>query len=158
MQRIFKKTWVQIIFFGIVIGALLIFIDAKTDLFTTEKKDKPEVYNGAIQSKTDEMYFTKAQFSELKYDFGKVKEGDTVTHKFLLRNVGNEPLMVFKTKGSCDCIKAFHTEKPILPGKEAEIGVYFKTAGRKGPQVRTININMNTDPADATITLTGVVE
>lgn len=145
-------------FFGVVFGGLLILIDSNYDLLRAVKEKKPEIYNGAIEAKTDEMYFTKAEYSELTYDFGKVKEGDTVMHKFIIKNVGDEPLMIYKTKGSCDCIKAYHSEKAIMPGTEAEIGVYFKTIGRKGHQVRSVNINTNTEPPDASLTLTGEVE
>ena len=158
MNRLFKKTWLQIMFFGVVFGGLLIFIDSNYDLLGTAKEKKPEIYNGAIEAKTDEMYFTKVEYPEITYDFGKVKEGDTIMHKFIIKNVGDEPLMIYKTKGSCECIKAYHSEKAILPGTEAEIGVYFKTIGRKGHQVRSVNINTNTEPADASLTLTGEVE
>ncbi|MEJ7676675.1 MAG: DUF1573 domain-containing protein [Segetibacter sp.] len=158
MKRVFKKTWFQVMFFGVIIGGLLIFVDSNYNLFHLGEEKKPELYNGAIREKTDEMYFTKAEYPEITYDFGKVKEGDTVMHKFIIKNRGNEPLMIFKTKGSCDCIKAFHSEKPVMPGTEAEIGVYFKTTGRKGHQLRTVNINTNTDPADATLTFMGEVE
>ena len=158
MNRLFKKTWFQIMFFGIVFGGLLIFIDSNYDLLGAVKEKKPEIYNGAIEAKTDEMYFTKVEYPEITYDFGKVKEGDTIMHKFIVKNVGDEPLMIYKAKGSCDCIKAYHSEKAIMPGTEAEIGVYFKTIGRKGHQVRSVNINTNTEPADASLTLTGEVE
>lgn len=155
MKGLFKKTWFQVIFFGIVIGGLLIFFDSKFKFFGDSK---PEVYKGAIEAKTDETYFTKAEYSEITYDFGKAKEGDTVMHKFIVKNTGDEPLMIYKTKGSCDCIKAYYSDKPVMPGAEAEIGIYFKTIGRKGHQVRTVNINTNTEPADVTLTLTGEVE
>jgi len=145
-------------FFGVVFGGLLIFIDSNYDLLGTVKEKKPEIYNGAIEAKTDEMYFTKVEYPEITYDFGKVKEGDTIMHKFIIKNVGDEPLMIYKTKGSCDCIKAYHSDKAIMPGTEAEIDVYFKTIGRKGHQVRSVNINTNTEPADASLTLTGEVE
>ena len=158
MKGLFKKTWFQVLVFGLIIGALLIFIDANFDLVASMQEKKPEVYRGAIDANTDEMYFTKVEYPEIAYDFGKVKEGDTIMHKFIIKNVGNEPLMIYKTKGSCDCIKAYHSEEAIMPGTEAEIGVYFKTIGRKGHQVRSVNINTNTEPADATLTLTGEVE
>ena len=145
-------------FFGVVFGGLLIFIDSNYDLLGTVKEKKPEIYNGAIEAKTDEMYFAKVEYPEITYDFGKVKEGDTIMHKFIIKNVGDEPLMIYKTKGSCDCIKAYHSDKAIMPGTEAEIDVYFKTIGRKGHQVRSVNINTNTEPADASLTLTGEVE
>lgn len=158
MKELFKKTWFQVMFFGVIFGGILIFIDAKYNLFDAGIEKKPEIYSGAIQSKTDEMYFTKAEFPEIKYDFGKVKEGDTVMHQFLIKNVGGEPLMIFKAKGSCDCIEAFHLERPVMPGAEGKIDVYFRTKGRKGHQERTININTNTEPADATLSLTGEVQ
>ena len=157
MKRLFKTIWFQVLFFGIIFGGLLIFIDSKYKLFGLGEK-KPEVYKGAIEAKTDETYFTKVEYPEITYDFGKAKEGDTVMHKFVIKNTGDEPLMVYKTKGSCDCIKAYYTDKPIMPGTEAEIAIYFKTIGRKGHQVRTVNINTNTEPADETLTLTGEVE
>ncbi len=158
MKRLIQKSWFQVLFFGIVIGGVLIFIDAKYHLFGTGEAQKPETYNGVVTTKTDDMYFTRAEYPELKFDFGKVKEGDTVMHKFIIKNAGLEPLLIFKSKGSCDCIKAYYSDAPIMPGTEAEIGVYFKTIGRKGHQVRSVNINTNTDPADATLTLTGEVE
>lgn len=155
MKRLFKKTWFQIIFFGIIIGALLIFIDTKSNLISPKK---PEVYSGIVKVDTDDMYFTKALFEEVNYDFGKVKEGDTVIHKFIIKNTGTEPLMIYKTKGSCDCIRAYYSDKPILPDSTGVIGVYFKTIGRKGHQLRTVNIHTNTDPSETLLTLTGDVE
>src|SRR5919205_898934 len=115
MKRLIKKAWFQVLFFGVVIGGLLIFIDAHYNLFGSNEEKKPETYNGVIRTKTDEMYFTRVEYPEVKYDFGKVKEGDTVVHNFIIKNSGYEPLMIFKTKGSCDCIKAYHSETPIMP-------------------------------------------
>ena len=55
---------------------------------------------------TNETYFTKIEFGELQYDFGKVKEGDTVMHEFKIKNTGDVPPMIYKAKGSCDCVLA----------------------------------------------------
>ena len=104
------------------------------------------------------MYFTKAEYSHFEYDFGKVKEGDTVGHVFKLKNTGKEPLIMYKSTGSCDCIKAFSAGKNIMPDSTTDIMVYFKTLGRKGPQIKTVSITTNTDPSEATLTFKGEVE
>jgi hypothetical protein len=146
------------VFFGIVIGVILIVVDTKVNSRGSRTKADSKSYNGFVKENADAMYFTTAEFSETSYEFGKVKEGDTVMHKFVLKNTGDEPLMIYKSRGSCDCIKAYYSEKPILPGAAADIKVYFKTIGRKGRQVRSVSINTNTDPSEATLTLTGEVE
>ena len=141
---------------GVIIGVILIGLDSKLNFFSRNKK--PEKYNGAIEVNSNETYFTKMELSEAKYDFGKAKEGDTVMHEFKIRNTGDEPLLIYKAVGSCDCIVALFTTKPIMPGAEESIKVYFKTIGRKGEQFRTVNVHTNTDPAENMLTLTGTVE
>jgi hypothetical protein len=106
----------------------------------------------------DKMYFTTAEYPEITFDFGKVKEGDTVLHAFKLRNTGKEPLFVYKAKASCDCMKVFFNTDPIPPGGETEVRIGFLSKGRKGKQIRTAIVDTNTDPVEMTLTLTGTVE
>ena len=141
---------------GVVIGIVLIVVDSRTNFFHRNKN--PEKYNGAVEMNSNETYFTKIEFSETQFDFGKVKEGDTVIHEFKIKNTGGEPLMIYKAVGSCDCVAALFTTKPIMPGADEIIKVYFKTIGRKGEQLKTVNIDTNTDPAENSLTLKGTVE
>ncbi len=141
---------------GVIIGIVLIAVDSRMNFFHRNKN--PEKYNGAVEMNSNETYFTKIEFSETQFDFGKVKEGDTVMHEFKIKNTGGEPLMIYKAVGSCDCIVGLFTTKPIVPGAGESIKVYFKTIGRKGQQLRTVNIHTNTDPAESMLTLTGTVE
>jgi hypothetical protein len=156
MKNLVKKTWFQMVVGGVIIGAVLIALDSGTNFFHRNKK--PDKYNGPIEVNSNETYFTKVELSETKFDFGKVKEGDTVMHEFKIKNSGEEPLMIYKAVGSCDCVVALFTTKPIMPGVEESIKVYFKTIGRKGEQLRTVNIHTNTDPPENMLTLTGTVE
>jgi len=156
MKNLVKKTWFQMVVGGVIIGVILIALDSKLNFFNRNRK--PEKYDGAVEMNTNETYFTKIEFGELQYDFGKVKEGDTVMHEFKIKNTGDEPLMIYKAKGSCDCVLALFTTKPIIPGAEESIKVYFKTIGRKGQQAKTVNIHTNTDPAENMLTITGLVE
>ena len=156
MKKIFKNSWVQIISIGLVMGLVFILVDNKYGFFDSDKDDN--LYKGPIEVDKDKMYFTKAEYSEFEYNFGKVKEGDTVGHVFKLKNIGKEPLIMYKSTGSCDCIKAFSSGKNIMPDSTGEITVYFKTIGRKGPQTKTVSIITNTDPSETILTFKGQVE
>jgi len=157
MKNLFKKTWFRVIFFGILIAAALIIFDEKFNLFGTTKEEN-SIYEGPVSIEKDKTYFTEAKISETQYDFGNVKEGDTLMHVFNLTNTGKEPLFIYKASGSCDCIVAEYPKKMIDPGSDAQIKVYFDTKGRKGVQVRMVTLTLNTDPADLILTINAVVE
>jgi hypothetical protein len=156
MKNFFRNTWVQVIFFGLVIGLIFIVVDNKYKFFNSNKDER--VYKGPVEVDKDKTYFTKAEYSEFEYNFGKVNEGDTVGHVFKLKNIGKEPLIIYKSRGSCDCIGAFSSGKNIMPDSTEDIMVYFKTKGRKGPQIKTVSIITNTDPSEAVLTFKGEVE
>ncbi len=157
MKKLFSKTWFQIIFFGSLIGVVLIVADNKFDFFKKNKKEA-DTYNGPVSVDKNKTYFTEVKFSETAFDFGKVKEGDTVSHVFKMTNVGKEPLFVYKSSGSCDCVGALVTKEMIQPETEVEVKVFFNTKGRKGPQSRTITLTCNTDPADIVLSIKAEVE
>ena len=156
MRKIIKNTWIQIIFFGLLIGLVFILLDNKYDFFNSNKNEG--LYKGPIEVEKNETYFTQAEYSGFEYNFGKVKEGDTVAHIFKLKNTGKEPLIIYKSRGSCECIGAFSSGKNIMPDSTEDVTVYFKTIGRKGRQTRTVTIITNTDPSEAILTFKGEVE
>lgn len=157
MKSLFKKTWFQIILYGAIIGIVLIVLDNKFDLLGKKTKNSGE-YNGPVSGDKDKMYFTTANYSQIEYDFGKIKEGDTVRYVFKIQNTGKEPLFIFKGKGTCDCIRVFFSTEQIAPGQSQDITVAFLSKGRKGKQVRSALIDTNTDPAEMVLTMKGEVE
>ena len=156
MKKFFKNSWVQIISLGLVMGLVFILVDNKYGFFDSDEDEN--LYKGPIEVDKDKMYFTKGEYSGVEYNFGKVKEGDTVGHVFKLKNIGKEPLIMYKSTGSCECIRAFSSGKNIMPDSTGEITVYFKTIGRKGPQTKTVSIITNTDPSETILTFKGQVE
>jgi len=156
MKKIWRNGWVQTIFYGVVAGIIFILLDNKFKFFAPHEKNG--TYKGVVEVDKDKMYFTTAKYSEFEYNFGKVKEGDTVHHVFKLTNTGEEPLIIYKSAGSCECIGAFSINKSILPDSTVDIEVYFKTIGRKGSQLRSVTVTTNTDPADAVLVFKGEVE
>jgi Protein of unknown function (DUF1573) len=157
MKKLFSKTWFQIILFGSLIAVLLVVVDDKMGWFKKGKSES-DTYNGPVRVDKSKTYFTEVNFNETEFDFGKVKEGDTLSHVFKMKNTGKEPLFVFKSVGSCDCIGAVVTKEMIQPDTEVEVKVFFNTKGRKGVQNRNITLTCNTEPADYMLSIKAEVE
>jgi hypothetical protein len=60
------------------------------------------------------------------HDFGTLVKGDEVSHTFVLRNTGEEPVNVVFVKPSCGCTVA-EFDKVIPPGGEGEVTVALDT-------------------------------
>jgi len=74
----------------------------------------------------------RAVFRESTHDFGKIKQGDVVSHEFVFRNEGGAPLVVDRVETTCGCTAALVSEKKIGPGKEGRIKTTFDTRGYAG--------------------------
>jgi hypothetical protein len=90
----------------------------------------------------------KIQFEELKWDFGRKKQGDVLTHTFLFENVGDEPLVIERVRTSCGCAAASPSKKKFNPGEKGEIEVSFNTRGYYGEQNKFIYVDSN-DPSES---------
>jgi hypothetical protein len=157
MKKLLRNTWFQVIVAGGLIGLALIVLDNKFHFWQKEKAEDGE-YRGPVDADKGQMYITTASYSETSFDFGKVKETDTVVHKIMIKNTGKAPLLIYKAIGSCECVRAFCSQDPIPPGAESEITVVFLAKGRKGKQQRSVMIDTNTDPPEMVISVTGEVE
>lgn len=97
-------------------------------------------------------------FEKTEYDFGKVKEGEKVEHKFKFTNTGKSPLLIASASGSCGCTVPEFDKSPIAPGKSSEIKVNFNSEGRPGNVDKTVTLIANTIPGKTVIKITGTVE
>jgi hypothetical protein len=130
MKNILKNTWFQVILAGAVTGAVLILLDNKFHFW--KGKDSEGEYQGPIEADKDKMYITTASYSETSWDFGKIKETDTVIHKFIIKNTGKAPLLIYKAIGSCECVRVFCSKEPIAPGGYKKLQWYFLVKVEKG--------------------------
>ena len=101
---------------------------------------------------------TSIKFDEMSYDWGKLKEGDKMTHIFKFKNVGNEDLIISDARGSCGCTVPEWPKEPIKAGKTGEIKVIFDSAHKNGPQSKTVTLTANTDPANVVLMIKGIVD
>ncbi|MDX1909247.1 MAG: DUF1573 domain-containing protein [Bacteroidia bacterium] len=100
---------------------------------------------------------TKVEFGEDKYQFGQVKTGSTVTHRFTFVNTGAAPLTLTRVKASCGCTTPMYSKEAIQPGKEGFIDVSFNTTGKSGMQTKTVTVSGNFDGLNKILMISGEV-
>ncbi|MFQ6110279.1 MAG: DUF1573 domain-containing protein [Candidatus Aminicenantales bacterium] len=88
----------------------------------------------------------KIKFKEDSHDFGRVNQGEVLTHTFSFTNEGSAPLVIKRVRTSCGCTAVLVSEKTIAPGKKGEIKVNFDTKGFEGEVSKYIYVETN-DPA-----------
>jgi len=89
----------------------------------------------------------KISFNETEHDFGTVGEKDgNVTFDFVLKNNGNDPVVISNVQASCGCTRPVWTKEPIEKGKTGTISVTYSPLGRVGDFIKTITVftNQNT--------------
>jgi Protein of unknown function (DUF1573) len=70
-----------------------------------------------------------AKFDAETIDLGKVKQGSPTTAKFLITNIGTEPLIIEQANPTCGCTISDYTKAPIAPGKSGYINATYNAAG-----------------------------
>lgn len=87
----------------------------------------------------------KMIFEETEYNFGTIRQGESVTHIFKFTNTGKQPLIIDKAIGSCGCTIPEYPTEPIRPNGHGEIKVTFNSANKSGTQDKTVTITHNTE-------------
>lgn len=100
----------------------------------------------------------KIEFEGKTFNFGTIKQGESVSHQYKFKNTGKSDLIIRKTKASCGCTIVDPEDKIIAAGGESKFDVKFNSRGKKGKQNKTITVITN-DPENPSIVLkiTGTV-
>jgi len=99
----------------------------------------------------------RLKFEAEKHDFGKVKQGQSMTYEFVFENLGDAPLVIEKVETSCGCTAALLSEKNIAPGKKGKIKTTFDTQGYGGRVTKFIFVESN-DPSHPRVELAVTVD
>ncbi|ULQ53068.1 DUF1573 domain-containing protein [Flavihumibacter fluvii] len=91
----------------------------------------------AQTKKAEEM----AKFTELKYNFGKIKQGVPVTHVFEFTNVSEQPLVIESATASCGCTTPTWPQQPTAKGKSNKVTAGFNAAA-PGPFEKTVFVKI----------------
>jgi len=100
----------------------------------------------------------KLVIQQNSFDFGAIKQGETVSHTFVLTNSGGDLLKINNVQASCGCTAASPDKSELAPGESTNLTVKFNSTGRMGNQVKTVKIFTN-DPQspEMKITISGNV-
>lgn len=112
------------------------------------------VISTAVFSQTKPEDLVK--FSELKYDFGKLKQGVPATYDFAFSNISNRPVVVEVATASCGCTTPKWPQAPVMSGKKDVINVGY-SAGSVGAFSKTITVKLAGIDETLTLTISGEV-
>ena len=100
---------------------------------------------------------TSLALSEDAYNFGDIKKGESVEHKYEVTNTGTNPLIISSVKPGCGCTAPDYTKEPILPGKKGTITLKFDSSNFDGPIQKQAEVYANVEKAPIVISFTGNV-
>jgi len=126
-----------------IITLLLVSCDEpESDKVNTDLINNTASANGKTNSNLPEI-----KFEEEEYDFGKMTQGEKVSHDFVFTNIGKKNLIISSAAGSCGCTVPEWPKEPVKSGVEGKINVVFNSDGKHGFQEKTITIVTNCEPA-----------
>ena len=108
--------------------------------------------------KTDDKGLAKLEFNETEFDFGNIRAGEKVAHRFIFKNIGNGNLIIKDVDPSCGCTVASFPNTPIKPGEGSFIDITFDSEGYRGLSIKEIDVFSNSRPAEVKLTISATIE
>lgn len=92
------------------------------------------------------------------YDFGEIAHAGNGNYTFVVKNTGNQPLIIEQVKPSCSCSVSDWSKEAIAPGKTGEIKVHYDT-NRVGPFNKSFTVvsNVSSDESPMILKIKGTV-
>lgn len=114
--------------------------------------------NAQEGAKTENPNAPEFKFEKEEYNFGTIKQGESVTYEFKFKNTGKDPLIITEAHGSCGCTVPQYPKEPIKKGQEGVIKVTFNSAGKMNAQDKTVTITSNAKTPTKILHIKGNVE
>lgn len=99
-------------------------------------------------SKTTELKGAQIEFDQEVIDYGEVAYASNGEREFVIKNTGDSPLVITRTKGSCGCTVPTKPSEPILPGETGIMKVKYDTkrANQAFSKIITVTSNAVNSP------------
>jgi hypothetical protein len=117
-------------------------------------QDKPSLSNVGNDNSNQASF----KFNEEEFNFGTIKQGESIQHDFEFTNTGKAPLIITNASGSCGCTVPEWPKEPIAPGAKSVIKVTFNSAGKQGVQDKTVTLQSNAQQNPMVLHLKGNVD
>jgi len=119
-----------------------------------------ELYLKIIQGKTlrdeseDKQIVTTVSLESTVLSMGDFAWQEERQGIFRLKNTGEKPLVIQDVITSCGCLTVDYPQEPVMPGKEAVIGVTYK-ADSPGYFNKVVTVYCNTEDAPIKLRVSG---
>lgn len=164
MNANIKTVFLTIITLSLFTIALIEISGVSTKAIFNKKTANNESYESAEKSlrekfKEDSVRLAKNRalpkttisFKDTLVNFGKIKEGDSVSHSYEFTNTGNAPLLLADVQVSCGCTVPSYSKDPVQPGQSGIINIVFHSKGKGGIQKKSVIVVANTFPEKTVI-------
>lgn len=118
-----------------------------------QQKDPEQLSTGLVENSataspngTDTSMTPVMSFTEETHDFGKITQGEKVSHAFRFKNTGKADLVISSAQGSCGCTVPEYPKNPIPADGEGSIDVVFDSANKSGKTEKTVTLVTNARP------------
>lgn len=91
----------------------------------------------------DDAPKTTVAWRETSYDFGEIKTGKEVTHRFTFVNTGENDFVIARVKPSCGCTTTDYTKTPVPAGESGFVEIVFNSTGKYGKQEKHVTVIAN---------------
>ncbi|MBA3681495.1 MAG: DUF1573 domain-containing protein [Bacteroidetes bacterium] len=135
----------------ILIAAFIVSFCACTNKQDDGTVGSDVVNNTASANGKTDADMPEIKFEEEEFDFGKITQGEIVSHAFTFKNIGGKNLIISGASGSCGCTVPQWPKEPIKAGETNKINVVFNSEGKSGLQDKTITVITNCEPATRVI-------
>ena len=97
-----------------------------------------------------------AVFDAQNFDFGKIKQGQPVTHEFTFTNKGKVTMVITGVQASCGCTTPAWSKDPIPPGATGFVKATFNAAS-PGAFNKNVTVTANVESGTILLNIRGEV-
>jgi len=120
---------------------------APTNVTANQINPSSAAQTPARKPNTPNLPNTNMTFSDVSHDFGNIKKGKKLKHKFDVTNTGDQPLQLYNLAAESGLNIISYTTDQIAPGKKGTIEVEINSEGLQGgPFKKIVHVNANANP------------
>lgn len=136
---------------GIALGAAVAYVEVPpTNGLVVESE---EFSTKIADAEPDNHAHAVAEVPETVFEFGNIERGTSMSHEFLIRNVGEEPLHVDVESTTCKCTVGDLSDNKVEPGDTTKVLLEWVAKTPPGPFRHGAVLGTN-DPHQRSINLT----
>ena len=136
-----------------IINIIYVFLLVLNSCAYHEEKNIIDLVQSPLtaNSNFDEVAMPEIEIDQDFFDFGEIQQNKSVNREFIVRNIGNAPLIIRSVKGSCGCTVPEWPREPVLSGSQAIINVTFNSGTKQGKQNQRVTLVTNAIPSTKVI-------